>query len=81
MERTRRHTKSFPATDSKGRPHAIHVYTEFIRSQTFGRRPEGTEGLNELVTDQGQHVDWLKKGEYQVVEKGEILTSTAAEGI
>jgi len=80
-EQSRRRTDTFSAQDASGKTCAIHVYTNFIRIETFGGHSEEVEGLPELVTATGDKVNRVKQGEYQIVVTGERLTSTAPNAV
>jgi hypothetical protein len=74
----KRHTGSFVAHDDKGRPYTIHIYTDFI--DVSSREGSGEiEGLKELQTANGNHVNRIKQGEYQVVATGVILKSSSPD--
>jgi hypothetical protein len=71
-----RHTASFLALDEEGRERELHVWTTFIGVGTLESRNEWMEGLAEIRTLDGLPVNYLEKGQYQVVATGSILRSS-----
>ena len=67
-----RRTDIFNVEDAQGRVYTIVEYTDFIQAETFGRSEE-VEGLKELRLSNGQHVNLLSEGEFQIVETGTKL--------
>lgn len=78
MEKHTRHTGTFDAQDEQGHTHTIYVYTEFHQAETFGHSEE-VEGLKEFTLANGQHVNHLGKGEYEIVETGQKLKSKSPD--
>jgi hypothetical protein len=75
MLKTIRLKCSFPARDGQGRTRSLDVFVEVQDARTHGKPKAEVEGLSILKTREGQHVNRLEKGKYQIVETGEILTS------
>jgi len=69
----------FPATYPNGTPETIVVYQDF-RVHQSGRQSE-EPGTTFLKTTKGQHVNQIVKGQYQVVETGERLSSDHANSV
>ena len=70
-----RRTGSFVAVDNEGNEYTIHVYTKILDASTMGNLGAEKEGEEILITDEGLSVNRLKKGEYQIVQTGEIIYS------
>jgi hypothetical protein len=73
MLKTIRLKCSFPARDGQGKTRSLDVFVE--DAGTRGNPKAEVERLRILRTREGQHVNRLDKGRYQIVETGEILTS------
>jgi hypothetical protein len=75
------HIGSFPAYDDAGNREDIQVYQQYIDVGVYP--PEEIEGLKQLRTTDGRHVNWISKGEYEVVEFRTMrrLHSTAPDAI
>jgi hypothetical protein len=66
---------TFDATDEEGNTHHIAVFVDILDVATF-EDPDGEiEGMEQLLTMSGQHVNCLAKGKYQIVESGRVLRS------
>jgi len=64
---------SFIAKDSQGHSRRLHVWAHLI---DVGLDPdEVIEGMIEIKTESGQTVNVIKKGQYKIVQTGEMLTS------
>jgi hypothetical protein len=72
---TMRHKSTFPAWDESGLEQTLHVYVDTPDDGHTGAPHAEAEGLPNLRTEEGYHVNYLEKGKYQVVATGEILTS------
>jgi len=75
----RKRIGEFPATYPNGTPETIIVYQDFQVPQS-GRQSE-EPGSKCLKTTKGQHVNQIVKGQYQVVETGERLSSDHANSV
>ena len=71
--------RTFVAHDERGSSHTIHVYTEFMETRTFDAATTELEGMNELRTASGQPVNRIAKGEYEIVDSGMALKSSAPD--
>ena len=73
------HRRSFKAIAEDGTRHIIEVYVTVLDAGTL-ENPHGTvDGLKTLRTRNGQSVNRLDKGRYQIVSTREILTSDDPE--
>lgn len=71
MSRWKEYTGSFIAHDEEGNEVTIEVFTEF-HEDVRGNR---LEGLKEFRLRNGEYVNRIQKGKYQVVQTGELLYS------
>jgi hypothetical protein len=71
-----RHKFSFNAIDDDGETHALHVYGSMIDVSDFDNPNAEIEGLKQIQTDDGKHVNRLEQGRYQIVATGQTLRST-----
>jgi hypothetical protein len=76
---TRRISGTFQARGDDGREHTVLIVTEYLREGTYDDPPGVLEGAKELRTAAGAKVQRLRKGEYQLVDTGDILRSDAPE--
>ncbi len=72
--RTRRRTRSFVAYREDGGEVTIDEFRDFNEVSTTDSIDE-IPGMKMLMTNDGQHVNRIGKGKYQIVETGQILTS------
>ena len=64
-------TGSFIATDGRGNPHWLLVFTEYIDVPATSKGgAKKKEVPTSIKTPEGKHVDRLGRGEYKVVEMG-----------
>jgi hypothetical protein len=64
---------SFIAKDSQGHSRRLYVWAHII---DVGLDPdEVIEGMIEIKTERGQSVNVIAKGQYEIVQTGEALTS------
>ncbi len=75
----KRQTGSFDAVDGTGRLWTIFIYTDFLDVSTTGNPHAVREGLKELRTSNGHHVNRIEKGRYEVVGPGITLCSDSPE--
>jgi hypothetical protein len=66
---------SFEAYNAQGVTRWIYVYVDILDVSSPGNPNSEIEGLRNLRTKSGHHVNRIDKGKYQVVETGEMLTS------
>jgi hypothetical protein len=71
--------QSFYANDEFGNEHLIHVYVEVLDVGTLDDPSATVEGLKSLRTSTGFHVNLLSKGNYKIVESGQLLHSDDPE--
>ena len=64
------HRRSFKAVDDAGREYVIHEYVDIIDVSSYGEPNATKEGIRRLTTGQGGNVNYLAKGEYQIVSTG-----------
>jgi hypothetical protein len=70
-----RHKGSFIAKDAEGRSHRLYVWAHIIDVGDILDPDAVIEGMIEIKTERGQRVNVIAKGEYEIVETGEVLTS------
>jgi hypothetical protein len=71
-----RQTGKFNAYDDNGEVYTIFIYTNFIAVNS--RRGNATlPGKKQLLTEDGENVNWLAKGQYQIVQTCVLLHSEA----
>lgn len=68
-------TGTFEAIGSDGQQYKVNIFTEFVSASTFADPHAVVEGLKELRTSKGLHVNRIRKGEYQIVRTGVDLRS------
>jgi hypothetical protein len=66
--------RTFTAYDPDGHAHTLHEYAEILDAGTHDDPKAEKEGLHELRTADGQSVNVLGTGRYQIVQSGVILT-------
>jgi hypothetical protein len=72
-------TNKYPVADRAGRGLELLEFTVFDEvPASYGSSPREAEVTKDLRLADGRHVNVLEKGRYQVVESGEILTSSDA---
>ncbi len=71
-----KHTRSFDAIDEDGNAHTLHCYQEMIDAGTFDNPNATIPGLMEIETDDGRKVNHKGKGEYEIVQTGQILRTS-----
>jgi hypothetical protein len=76
MLKRREHVRSFEADDEQGIARTLHVWVDIIAvpnsAVAIGAE---VRGGTSIMTDDGQSVNALEKGKYQVVGTDEILRS------
>ena len=72
---------TFAAKDSNGMPCRIQVLTSILDVSHSEDRNAEIKGLAELKTEDGRAVNVIAKGKYQVVQTGEILTSSDPKAV
>jgi len=75
MRKRTKHTGSFTATDANGRRYDLHVYITYIDVTDSGGHGE-IDGTSSIKTLDGQHVNRLGKGLYEIAATGVVLTSS-----
>lgn len=71
--------QSFEAWDGRGITHTLHVYQKQISAATRGDPTATIPGMKRIVTSDGDSVNWRGRGEYEIVQTGEILRSTESD--
>lgn len=74
---SQKHTKqigTFTARSADGDEYTINVFQDFIVAATRGGSQD-VPGIKSLRTDNGQHVNWIEKGKYELVDSGLELLS------
>lgn len=66
----------FMAVDNTGTEHRLLVYQEYVSTATRANPSAVAPGLKRIVTEDGQSVNCIKKGQYKVVATGAILRSS-----
>jgi len=66
---------SFVAMGEDGMEHTIHIFTDILDAGTRADTNAELEGLKELRTQNGDAVNRLGKGKYEIVVTGAILQS------
>ncbi len=69
--------QTFEATDDQGNVYILHVYKKRINVATHDD-PNATilGGLKQILTGNGDHVNRKDRGEYEIVQTGQILRSS-----
>lgn len=75
MIKRMRHQSSFHARDEEGNERLLDVYVKVLHARTHGNPNAEIEGLKSIRTEHGGKINRIEKGEYMVVDSGEILTS------
>ncbi len=73
---THRKTGSFIARDPDGNELEIEIWTSFTRRQALGGHMATMAGQPRLYTADGKDVRQVRKGRYEIVESGAVLTSS-----
>ena len=75
----REHTLTFTAKSEDGREFTIYQFTDLVDTGTRGDPNAAVEGLKDLVTSEGDSVNRIEKGKYEIVQQGLRLTSDDAD--
>lgn len=75
MGKETRNTGSFVAVGEDGMEHTIHITSEIAGMGTRGNPNAERKGMKQLRTQDGDAVNRLGKGKYEIVMTGEILQS------
>jgi hypothetical protein len=68
MAKRTEYRSSFTANEIEtGRPRRLDIFVDVLDVATFGDPTGETDGLKKLMTSDRQHVNYIKKGEYQIV--------------
>lgn len=70
------HKYSFSAQDDTGKAYILHVYVDILDAGTFDNPTATIEGLKSLQTSDGEPVNRLEKGRYEIVRTGQQLNSS-----
>lgn len=74
-------TGSFPAKGSDGRDYTINVFADIVSGATRGQPNATADGMLELKTSEGDRVNPLGSGNYQVLQTGVILHSDSPDAV
>ena len=66
---------SFIATDDNGKRHTLHVVTTYVYAGDNVDPNAELQGVSSIQTEDGRHVNRLRKGEYEVSVTGFKLHS------
>jgi len=66
------HTGTFTAHSEDGQEFTVFIFTDYHEGRTSSG-PHRVEGLKEMRTSDGEHVNWIEKGKYQVIIGVETL--------
>jgi hypothetical protein len=72
MLKSIRYKGAFPAIDGHGRTRWLEIFVDVRKTGSHGAE---VEGLRILKTRDGEYVNRLEQGKYQIAVTGEILTS------
>ncbi len=72
----KRRTGTLTVQGDDNRNYTIHVYTNFMDAGTHGDLTTEIDGLKELWTVEGNSVNLIKQGVYQILATGVILRSS-----
>ncbi len=75
MTPERRLVRSFPVKDEEGYVHTLEEHVEIHDETCMDGKPREREGIREITTRDGEPVNRIKKGKYQIAATGETLTS------
>ena len=68
------HIGTFRAKRQNGETVILHVFQDFHEAGSRAGRNR-IPGLKNLETDDGEHVNYLEQGKFEIVDTGEVLTS------
>lgn len=68
--------EEFTAVDDSGREYRLRVYQEYVSVGTRADPSAVAPGMKRIVTEDGESVKLLGKGDYQIVVTGVILRSS-----
>jgi hypothetical protein len=71
--------QTFEASDDQGTTHTLHVYQEHVPAGTRANPNATVSGMKRIVTANGLSVNRRGKGEYEIVQTGQILRSSAPD--
>lgn len=67
---------TFEAIGETGQKYILEVYQEYIDARSSSGPNAFIPGMKEIVTGEGHKVNRIGKGEYKIVQTGEILKSS-----
>ncbi len=73
------HVQTFEAVGDDGRNYVLNVFVEIIDAKTQGDPEAEIPGLKSIKTSDGESVNRVSKGRYQIVSTGVELTADAAD--
>ncbi len=77
----KKQTGKFKAQGDDGRDYTIHVYMDYVHAGTFDDPHAELEGLKELRTSEGEAVNYIEKGRYQIVASGVVIRATDSNAL
>ena len=77
----KKQTGSFRAIGNDGRQYTVYIYTDFNDAGTFEDPNAVVQGLKELRTSDGMHINRRQQGEYEIVQTGVVLRSSSPEAL
>ena len=75
MPKEGRHTGSFVAVGEDGTERTVHMFTDILDAGTRADPHRELPGLRALQTEDGEAVNRVDKGKYEIVVTGEVLRS------
>jgi hypothetical protein len=72
---------SFIAKDSQGHSRRLYIWAHIIDVGDILEPDAFIEGMIEIKTESGRSVSLIKKGQYEIVGTGEMLTSDDPEAL
>ena len=69
-------TQQFTAVDDAGNEYRLLVYQKQIPAPTRNDPAAVIPGLKRIVTENGEHINRVNKGEYKIVVTGLVLCSS-----
>ena len=68
--------QEFTATDEDGNEYPLLVYQEFVPVRSRKSPSASIPGLKRITTEEGESVNCLEKGKYEIVVTGVLLESS-----
>lgn len=71
--------QTFEASDDEGTTHTLHVYQEHVPTGTRANPNATDPGMKRILTANGLSVNRRGKGEYEIVQTGQLLRSSVPD--